>query len=129
MLPIGDERDAVDALANRNFILRQQLVSGNANQGRRHTEIELGGHTATGQFLNRFHRTGYRAGDNHQHNEDACQVFRAIVAVGVAAIGRTVGDDERDPQRDRGEYITQVVQGIGKEARAPSKQGDGELDD
>src|SRR6266487_1314312 len=127
VLPIGDQGDAVDAPADADLILRERFVAYDADQGGGHAEIELCGNVAAGQFLQRLNCSGDGASYDDQYDKYAGQVFGAIIAVGIALIGRSPGEDEGDPQCDGCEYVSRVVQCVGIESRAATDNGDREL--
>src|SRR6266487_5696249 len=113
VLSIGDQWYAIDTPANSDFVLRERFVAYYTYQGGSHAEIQLRGDVAAGQFLDRFNCAGRSAGYNDQYYENASQVFRAIIAVGVALIGRSPGEDKGDPQCDGCECISCIMQRIG----------------
>src|SRR5436190_14708819 len=128
MLSIGDERDAVDTLADRDFVLRQHFVADDADSGGGHAEIELGWNLPAGELLDRFDGAGNGTGDDYQHDEDASQIFGAIVAVGVAMVGGSAREDESDPEGNGGEHVAAVVQCVGEETCAAADDGNAKLE-
>src|SRR6266700_80156 len=127
MLPVGDERNTIDALAHGDFVLSENFVACYSNQGCRHTQVELCWGRAAGELLDGLDGSSDRAGDDHQHNEDAGQVLGAIVAIGVAVVGGAIGEYEGDPEGNSGQHIAEVVEGVGEKSRAAADARDGKL--
>src|SRR5947209_15255507 len=128
MLTIGDERYAVDTLAHGNLVLGQEFVARDTHQCCCHTEGQLRGWCTAGQLEYRFYGTCDGAGNNHQYDENTCQVFSTVVTIRVALVGCASGNHEGNPQGDRRQYITEIVQGIGKETCTASNNCNGKLD-
>ena len=56
---------------------------------------------------------------DHREDEQAGEVLRAPVAVGVPPGGGPTTDDERDPQWDRRQGVGEVVDGVGEQGHRP----------
>ena len=79
-------------------------------------------------------RTDSIAGDrrgqgDHRDDEQPGEVFGAAEAVGVAAGGGAPAQRERDPQRDRGQRVGEVVDGVGQQRDRPGERHDHQLRD
>src|SRR5690242_9097862 len=129
MLTIGDQGDAVYALANGDFILRECFIANDTDGSSNHAERELRRHLSAGQLLDGFDGAGSGAGDDDKHNEDASQVFSPVVAVGVTMVGSAARESEGDPEGNGSEHIAGIVQSVGEESSAASDKGDSKLDD
>ena len=71
----------------------------------------------------------FDAGDDggqgdHRDHEQSGEVFGAAESVGVAAGGGLGAQRERDPQRDRGQRVGEVVDGVGQQRDGPGDHHD-----
>ena len=72
---------------------------------------------------------GEHAGErDHGDHEQPGQVFGAAVAVGVALGRRATAERERDQQRDRGQRVGDVVQGVAQQRDRPGQHHHDRLD-
>jgi hypothetical protein len=66
---------------------------------------------------------------DHQDDEDPGKVFGSPVAVRVPACGSPAGESERDEQRDGGQRVTEVVDGVGEQRNRSRRNDDRDLND
>ena len=67
-----------------------------------------------------------RQGDHRDH-EQSREVFGTTESVGVAPGGGLGAERERDPQRNRGQRVGEVVDGVGQQRDRPRDQHDHQL--
>src|SRR5215216_6064509 len=79
------------------------------------------------QLLDRLPRREKRGAGDHQDDEDARQILRSTVAVRVAAVRGATADGERQPQRNRGGRVGEVVDGVGEQRNRAAEEDDHEL--
>ena len=80
------------------------------------------------QAVDRLPRGHHAREGDHQDDEDAGDVLGPAVAVGEPAVGRPAAEAERQPQRQGGQRIGDVVQAVAQEGHGPTGPGDDELE-
>src|SRR5260221_242562 len=68
-----------------------------------------------------------RTRENDQDNDDASDILRTPIPIGVTAVGRSKGQCEGDPERNSGEGIRKVMDGIRQQAHTATQQGNQQL--
>ena len=81
------------------------------------------------QAAHRLDRGDRRRQGDHRDHEQPGQVFGAAESVGVAAGGGLGAQGERDPQRDRGQRVGEVVDGVGQQRDRAGDHHDHQLRD
>ena len=114
--PVGDERRRADRASDPDAVDRDELVAREADDPGRDDDPRVAssarGRAAAGSTRSRRRPpTAAIISDD----EDAGEVLGAAVAVGVAAVRRPPAEDERDPQRDRGQGVGEVVDRVGQQ--------------
>ena len=128
VLAVGDEGGAVEAAAHADLVLSENLVAGEADQRGDDAEADLGRLGARDEALIGGERGGGGANGDDEGDEGAGEVFGAVEAVGEAVGRRAAGEDEGDPEGGGGEYVAEVVQGVGEQAGAVAEGEDAKLD-
>src|SRR5215204_4647266 len=107
MVTVGHERRGADALPHPHPIDGYDLVPGEADDSSDDDEPNVVDGCGVDEALDRL-PSGECAGDrNHQHDEEASDIFRTPVSERVALAGSPSPNDERDPKRDRREGVPQ----------------------
>ena len=93
------------------------------------THQTLSSGCAWSSFCHRLPGGDDRAGEDNQHDEHAGHVFRPVVAVGEAAVRRAPAEGEGYPERQGGQRVGGVVDGVGQQPGAAADDSDDQLED
>ncbi len=129
MQAVGNQGGRPDLAADPDAIERHQFVA-------EEPDDTGGGHPAEIVDRSRVNQpahglvAGQQSGEgDHDEYEQTGEVLGPTQPVGVALAGRSTAQDERDPQRDRGERIGEVVDRVGGQGDRPGKPDDDQLKD
>ena len=129
MQSIGDEGGRADAAPDADAVDRDELVADEADEPGGGDPGDVIDPDGVDQAAHRFDR-GDRGGQgDHGDHEQAGQIFGATEPVGVAAGGSAPAQGERDPQRDSGQRVGEVVDGVGQQRDRAGDQNDHQLRD
>ncbi len=127
MVAIGYERGRADPTPDPDPVHRDGLVAEEADHaGQRHQPDVVVG-PRVGEGLQALVADQHRRRCDEQHDDDAGEVLDAAETVGEPSARRTAQQDERDPQRHRGESVRHVVDGVGQQRDGPAEQEDNHL--
>jgi hypothetical protein len=99
VVPVGFERDAVQALADRDEHQRHPEIDGGGDQGKRNAEAGSVDRVRRGESRRCGKRDAHRREDDQRAFGAACKIFRLEAAVGMPRIRRS----GREPQHRQGE--------------------------
>ena len=123
---VGDERGGADASADADAVERDELVAGEPDQACGDEDADVGDGLGVEQAADRLVSGDEGRQRDHRDDEDSGQVFGSSVAVGVAAGCCATAEGEGDPQRERGQRVGEVVDGVGEQRdRAGEQDNDG----
>ena len=103
------------------------LVAGEADQAGDQHPPEVVQRLRVEQPVDRLPGGNDRRQRDDGDDEQPGQVFGAAVAVGVAPGGRPAAEHERDPERDRGQGVGEVVDGVGEQRDRTADEHDDQL--
>ncbi len=124
MQAVGDKGRRTDRPADPDPVDRDQLVAGEPDDAGSDHDTDVVDLLRVEQppyGLDAGHHCGHR---DHDDDEHPGEVLRAAVAVGVAARGRPSAEYEGDPQRDGGQGVGEVVDGVGEQGHRAGGEHD-----
>lgn len=125
---VGDEGGGADPAAGADAVAGHPFVADEADHRGGGDRPQVGDVAGPEEPVDRLVRSqGGGCGDG-EHDGDAGQVLGASVTVGVAAVRRTAAQDERDAQRDGGQCVGGVVEGVAQQRDRPRQHDDDRLD-
>ena len=112
---VGDERRGADASSDADAVERDELVAGEPDQSCGDEDADVGDGFGVEEAADRLVSGDDGRQRDHGDDEDSGQVFGSSVAVGVAPRCRSTAEGEGDPQRERGQRVGEVVDGVGEQ--------------
>jgi alpha-ribazole phosphatase/probable phosphoglycerate mutase len=126
---VRDQRGRPDPAADPDPVARDELVAGEADQAGDDDDADVRDGLLVDQPAYGLVAGDDRGQGDHRDDEQPGQVLGPAVAVGVAAGAGTPAEDERDPQRDRGQRVGEVVHRVGQQRDRAGDQDDRQLRD
>lgn len=127
MIPVCNQGSATDSFTNADPILRNRFIAYEAQQpGHGHPAevIDLGWIYEAADGL----VPGYdRRCRDHQNDKDARQVLRSPVTEGIVPAGCPTRKGERDPEWDRRNGVTEIMNSVREECDGPADEDDDHL--
>ena len=127
VLAVGDHRVRADAAADADLHHRDELVADEADYSCQGDPLEVFQRQRIEQALDGLIKDIGGAEADGDDDEDAGDILKAAVAVGVALVGGAAGDIEGEEQRDGVERVAQIVHGIRQQRHAAARHIDDDL--
>jgi len=129
MQPVGDQGGGADAAPDADAVAGHQFVAGEPDDGSSGDGPQVGDVAGVQQAVDGLVGSQGAGQGDHRDDEDPGKVFGAAVAVGVALGRRAQSQAEGDQQRNSGEGVGHVVQGVAEQGHRPRQHDDHGLDD
>ena len=129
VIAVGDERGAVDLAPDPDAEDGDRLVAGEAGDARRRHPAEMRDRLRMDQPVDRLPAGDEGAEEDDADDGGACEILDPAHAMGEAEARLPSGEDEGDPQRNRGGRVADIVDRVGEQRHAPGELDDDDLQD